>query len=437
MPTLHRFNAPVAIEGQKAKASRALRVTIPHKVRDEMYTEGAAFPNWVRATIDGSSPTFLYGRRPKSRASVDFTLPQWCFPNLQQGQTVLVTVESATPYKAPPPVGDQFDWCRFLQDSDDYFPAEMLSGAVQLWNRYSPPFTIHRHPKHDLHWWFLGFYQAEGSKGSTAENVTISQKIPAPLGESIKAIETAWGIPRERMHLEVLYPKGKKPEPYTALYKPLGIEITAVRERVDKRGDIGEEAGVLHINRSKPLVTLVKRALVDLHEGKWTFPSRTAARAYALGWLDGDGTITTSQPLKGRRGALLELRLSGYEHEQNIVLQALHYGFTWETKGGQFSNTDGNRARSLRIHEAVDLAIAGAFRFDLSRARLLYAIERRLKGPPRHVTAAELDAAQLRVYKHLDDEFQELHRVMPHASMPVGQKSVPYPLTAWLQQRKK
>lgn len=193
----------------------------------------------------------------------------------------------------------------------------------------------------------------------------------------------------------------------------MDVEIVAERVRPGKGGD----AGVLHVKKSLPLLRATRAALAKVFAEE--FPSHETAREYALGWLDGDGTIT-------RNRMAMALGLAGYEEEQKIVLRALHYAFDWPARNYKFGGVRSGTTRSLNIREAAELALAGGFSFSMSRARLLYGLEWGVIAP-RKISDGDAAAAHL-IMKKLAPEIETLRRLMPPERVPVGVKGLPYPL---------
>lgn len=413
------FSVVAYFQGKKAKVGTGTSpcMTIPAEHRTLNGTFQA--PGWLQLRVNGGAPFFAYARRPPSRASVDVTLPQYCAPGIERGTVLHVVAESAEPYAARAR-GGAFDWLSHVQH-ESYLPVDGADGVLSIWNQHEPPFELLRSPAVLPTYRMLGLWQAEGTKADTAPDFTFANSSVELLAYSITLLDQ-WGLSKNRLSLEILRAWNETIEHARAKYAPLGIEI--VGERVRQRGR-GENAGIIHVRSSAPLLRIVRAATAQIFASP--FPSAEAAREYALGWLDGDGTITIQKALPGRRGELIELRLAGYEQEQTVVLRALHAGFGWRAKGGAFSGVRSHRARNLAVREAAELAVAGGFRFSLSRARLLYAIERRcLHGVPTTDPAEMLAAKEL--LQRLQPEIETLRRVAPPERLPVGVKGVPYPL---------
>lgn len=409
-----RFRALVTKEGSKASS---IRVTVPKKTVAALRLPA---PCWVRIRVNGGSALFAWARRPPSRNSVDVGLTQRHFPISMAGTEVDVDIEHAEPYRAVAWTGQHgFDWLPFVPP-EHYFPTETIDGKMLLHNRYEEPFVMKRVTPLPETYRMLGVYQAEGSKSLDAPDFSLGNSNALLLVHIVELLGT-WGLDRSRLALEVLREPGADPAVTRTAYEQLGVEIVAERVRTGPGG----KAATLHVRKSQPLLRLVKAALAKVFDEK--FPSEEAAREYALGWLDGDGSITVLKPIPGRRGHCLELRLAGYEAEQNVVLRALHYGFGWRTKGGSFTDVRWHRTRSLDVREGAELALAGAFRFSLNRVRLLYEIERRCAGGIGRLD--EMDLAHARqLLEQLRPEIETLRRLMPPERVPVGVKGLEYPV---------
>jgi hypothetical protein len=210
----------------------------------------------------------------------------------------------------------------------------------------------------------LGVYQAEGSKSPSATDFSFATSNPRFLASAVALLET-WGLSRDRLSLEVLRGLGESPTDACAAFACVDVEVVSERIRSGKGG----HAGVLHVRKSSTLLHLVRRALAKIFDEK--FPSQDVAREYALGWLDGDGSVID-------RGSSIDLMLAGLADEHTVVKRALTQAFGWVFEAGSFykNNKQGTQI-TLRAHEMLDLLDAGAFMFSMNRARLLVAFDRR------------------------------------------------------------
>lgn len=412
------FNAPVTAEGHAGN----LRVTVPKAVVRKLALPA---PCWARFSANGCEPFFAFARRPPSRPSVDVGLPSRLFDKNLAGTEIACSIEHAEPYRARPlgrPTND-FDWLPFV--TEHYFPTETVDGKLVIHNRYEEPFVMRRTTARLPTYRLLGLYQAEGSKSERAPDFTLAGNNPMLLAHAVELLR-ALGIPRERLGLEVLRAPDQTPESARSEYAALGVEIMAERVRTGKGGS----AGVLHVRKSTPLLRLVRGALEHVFKGE--FPSPEVAREYALGWLDGDGTITVLRNTGG-----IELRLAGYRDEQEVVLRALEHGFDWTLPKTSFGTVRSSTNRTLRLDQAAELAVHGGFLFSMSRARLIWNLRKRLvaqESRPRNwhgrgLTSPEhLHDARRLFDEHLTVEFERLSR-HPYAAQDfiLNQKGLPYP----------
>lgn len=353
-----RFRAPVTREGGK---SSSIRVTVPKKTVAALQLPA---PCWVRIRVNGSEHVFAWARRPPSRNSVDVGLTHRLFPLSLAKKEVDVDIEHAKPYRAltwTPQKG--FDWLRFVED-EHYFPTETVDGRLLLHNRHEEPFALKRITPPRQTYRMLGLYQAEGSYSDTSVDFSYANTNAMLLQHSIDLLRT-WGLERDRLALTVLREEGEDPAAARAVYACLGLPPGA--ERV--RSGAGEHAALIQVRKSMPLRRLVGAALE--HTFTNPFPSTELALAFALGWLDGDGSIT-------RRGGSDDLVLSGLEDEHAVVKRALADAFGWTYESGSYyKGSDEGTRITLRMHEMVDLLDARAFEFSMSRVRLFLAFGER------------------------------------------------------------
>lgn len=406
------FRARTALEGSRKKN---LRITIPADlVRDLQLPR----PGWVRLRV-GNTRFFAYGRWPPSRSSMQVTLPVWLPERPEVGRTIALAVTDAEPYRAPPqPAAEGFDWLPYV--GERFFPTE-TDGRLTIWSRYEEPLVMHRATPLGATYRLLGLYQAEGSKGATATDWTLSGNNSALLRNVVELLR-GLGIHQDRIYSEILWgPEGRE-----AAQKAFGgiARVSAVRQRPGKGG----AAGVLHVSKSGALLEMFKGALDTVHQEGFSFPSQEAAREYALGWLDGDATVTIHRHTGG-----IELRLAGYKIEQEIVLKALEHGFVWTLPKTRFGTPDEHTGRTLRLDQAAELAVAGGFRFSMSRARLLWGLEQRLKRTANRgrtlTQPKDFEMAKALFDMHLRKEADALS-LHPFAAsgFNTGQKGAPYPL---------
>jgi len=353
------FDAPVVLEGRVSKGdARNRRICVPQRHRDAVKA-----PGWVWMRVDAGQPFFSYARCTPSRASIDITLPSFAVPRLPAGRFVHVEVAPAETSAAEKSSARE-DWLLHV-DREHYF-AQGLGDEIALWSGHEPPFFVRRTPiDEDLHWWLLGFYQAEGSKKS-AVDFHVSNTNPALLDKMITALNT-WGIDRSRLRLGLVHRKGTTDVAVRALFEPLELPIAFTR--ATKKND---PCGLLYVNSSLPLARMTVSKLANVF--KHGFPSKEAALAYAIGWLDGDGQIL-------RKKTSIELILAGQTDEHEVLKHALTLALGWVFESGaHHRNTDEGTRITLRASEMLDLLDVEAFAHSMNRARLLVAFDERTRG---------------------------------------------------------
>jgi len=405
------FDVPVVLEGKASKGdARNRRVCVPQQHR-----AAVAAPGWVWMRVDAGQPFFAKARRTPSRASIDITLPSFAVPRLPARRIVHVEV-APVPVFSFSGVAPAEDW---LPHIDKRYLVQPVGHRLALWSGYEPPFWVRRTPRDEkLHWWLLGFYQAEGSKRNPGD-FNVANTSPALLTKLAGALDT-WDIDRSRLRLALLHRKGTSAAVVRALFKPLGLPVAAVRA-TEKNDDIG----VLFVNSSLPLVKMVCAKLADIFERG--FPSKESALAYVIGWLDGDGSISLD-----RKTGSINLRLAGTKEEHVVLLQALEYALGWSILAGSFGAVDGYTARALRLDYAAELAVVGAFTESMGRARLIHALAQRLaryRNAGRSLTApGDALRAQRLFNACLMDEARTLARhPLAAQDFVTGEKCAPYP----------
>ena len=449
---MFRFTTRVVVEGAKSAGElRSRRITVPAAVVRELRATGAHLPGWLRASLDGGEPLFVFGRRPKSRSSVDVVLPSWRFGKLPSGTLVDVALESAEPFRAVPGNGQRFDWLDYLSRRRRYFPSQAGEALTISYRR--DPISLVRCPDEAAVYWLLGFYQAEGAKRSSSEWSVVSSN-PHILRAVRVLLTDKLGVSPERLYLDVLHAPKDDPDGARQEFEDVGARIAHVRARTPhkKWKSSGGRGAVLHAEKSIVFYRLVMAALRRVF--RKGFPSQIAARSFALGWLEGDGGLSSGS-------SVTRLGMYGTRREVALVLMALHTGFGWDSKGGR--HVGYTRVRSLTAPEAYNLTRAGAFAYSMNRARLLYAVEGRsrtvrdvyarvgarsfagLVGIPHIVLLALLRpgllvraAGEFRLtntavrlcegFPSLLPEIEALRQVCPPAHLGVtGVKSAPYP----------
>jgi hypothetical protein len=359
---MERFRARVAVEGSK----RGLRITVPQATVKRLDTP---LPGWMKLHIIGFDPQFVFARKPPSRSSVDISLPNRIFPPDLYSREIEATIENASLYRAPVAVDPRrppgFDWLPLV--TEHYFPTETVDGKLLLHNRYEEPFVMRRVTPIEPTYRMLGLYQAEGSKSAGAPDFMMATTNPQIIRHTVKLLGM-WGLGPERLSLEICRPHKTSPKAARVEFE-CGVEVVAERFR-STQSDGNNTVGVLHVRKSKPLLRLVTGALVE-HVFKSEFPSKEAAREYALGWLDGDGTITRLN------NTTVELRLAGLPDEHQVLRRALDKAFDWSRKDPKYNAGSYTTNITLRAFEMLQLLEAGAFLASMSRVRLLLAFDER------------------------------------------------------------
>ena len=407
------FRQRIAREGSKGNAV----LTVPYRVVDKL---GARTAGWVRVRFGSTPWRFGYLRRAPSRPSSQIAVPTTLgFP---PGDEIYVEIEPAEPYRARTwTEREGFDWLPFVDER--YFPTETIDGKLILHSRYEEPFVMRRVTPIEETYRLLGWYQAEGSKSDNAPDFTFANTNVAAIKHYVDLIENAFWIPRERMSLEVLRHLNDDPKKIRAKYEALGVEIVSERARPRETGD---DAGIFHVRKSLPFLRMICAAIDRVFSCSW--PSREAAREYALGWLDGDGSIS----IHHHNGYSIEVRFSGLVGEQKVAIDALEHAFEWKLNGDHFGEPRHHTARTLRLDQAADLAAAGGFPFSMNRARLLWALQLRVDGDPggRSLTKREhVERARKIFHTQLASEWAVLNK---HDLAAVGfltaTKGEPYPV---------
>lgn len=324
-------------------------------------------PCWVRMRIGGGDPFFVMSRRTQSRNSVDIALPHWCVSRKLLGKTVSAELEEAEPYRARAWTDRKgFDWLPLVRD-EHYFPTETVDGKLLLHSRHESPYTIRRVTPLIETYRVLGFYQAEGSKSSTAVDFSFANSNTDVVVQAVEDLHRI-GFDRSRLSKTVLHAPGEDPAEARAAYARVDVQLVAERERSGK----GERACLIQALKSTPLLRLVRDALVKVFSED--FPSIEAARVYALRWLDGDGSFTI-------RGGSDDLVLCGHAEEHAVMKRALGQVFGWTFEAGSYhKNTDEGTQITLRTHEILDLIDAPAFMLSMNRVKMFLAFGRRSQG---------------------------------------------------------
>lgn len=400
------FRAPAYFQGSSRTKGVSACITIPTMHRTLKGTFSA--PGWLRLRVNGSKPFFALARRSSSRASVDVVLPQYAVGKIRRGTMLTVRAETAASYAARPS-RRIFDWLRYLPPH--YFAYDDGDDLVICYRRGQA--RLRRHPPlRDVHW-LLGLYQAEGSKRSRLDWSFPSTNRQI-LAEAIRVL-TVMGL-RTQLKMQVLHAADDDPAAVRTQFSRLNVPIVSVLPRPKHKTWTysGGRGAVLRVEQSAPLWYLTTGALAGLFCNG--FRSQKAARAFALGWLDGDGSMATRSSIA--------LGLHGTRREAELVVRALHQGFGWQLK--ELRGPVYGYRRVLTLDESCALARAHGFRFALTRVRLLYAIERRISGLRNAVERTRLEC----VATPLRRETAQLKRIMPPDRIPARTRCMPYPTAA-------
>lgn len=318
---------------------------------------------WLRVKARGYDPCLVYARGRGRRAA----LPSWNFPNVKMGDEI--DIEFETPQRAAQSTSSKkhlFDWNEFVAGDDTIFATDEPNGMLRLWSKYSAPFDLLRYPPIARVYRILGFYQAEGSKAESGGDFSFANtnaELIFNIVETMKLI----GINTAQLYMELLQGADEGPETVWEKYAKLQLQITAVRPRSGRGGS----ACVVHAHNSKPFRGVVCRALAAVTAG--AFPTKEAARAYAFGWLDGDGSITLTN-------TDTKLRLAGLAEEHEVVKRALVHIFDWNLDSVHYKGNKRGSEIGLRAERIIDLLDTDAFPFSMNRVRLLLGCNRRIRN---------------------------------------------------------
>lgn len=214
--------------------------------------------------------------------------------------------------------------------------------------------------------WFLGFYLAEGSKGATANDVTLTQVNPYQLAEYVRVLKLFFRFADRSLSLEIKFTESDS----TDAVRTFSIVPLVPSAVYPKKGE-ARSAGTVRIRGSEILLSLIRNWTQAVLDGSYVLEP-AEARSFALGFLDGDGGVTV--------GTSIELDVCDERNEViSRVMRSLETGFDWtlyqekSTRPGKFCGS----IRPLKPVEIGDLACAGAFRHTMARAKLVLALEDR------------------------------------------------------------
>jgi hypothetical protein len=224
-------------------------------------------------------------------------------------------------------------------------------------------FDLKRYTSLGVTCWLLGLYQAEGSKEGS--EFSVPNKNPFLLREVADVLVRDFQITRKRLGLRVQYAVDQDPRAVRDRFAAIvGVDVRTVRPRSGS----GREVAELYLRDSNTFVGMINAALSWLIDDNGLGRlSSDAARQFAIGFLDGDGSVK-----RNRRTGSVVLTMSGDERELTAVRNVVEQNFGWSDK--RFWG-NGDIARSLSMGEVADLIEWGVFRFTMSWPRLLYSLE--------------------------------------------------------------
>lgn len=355
--------------------------------------------------------------------------------SLCSGQTVLVRMRQQV--KLVPTANDSsgrlFDWVSVLDRSVLYAERELgvltILGAHKTvrfdMNRYADALTVAR---------FCGVYEAEGSKSETGLAPTLSNTNLGLIRWLRDVCLVHFGL--DGFIINVRYTPERTP-------RDKAIELVKDALGVEPRGvyantNISTVAVEIVFPGGLTFRNMILKACELLKSGQAPLAWQ---REYVLGFLDGDGTITSRGPQQG-----VYLGVAGTPDEMKLFSQLVCRQFGWDC-----TSVPGAESwlKSLSAPRGVQLLAAGAFPFSASRGRLLVSVAEtmdRLAGR-RAVSAHQRSAfeyhghtfggqltpeADLAVRQWVDglaDEHAQLRAADPDLSRTfAGKKGIPYVL---------
>jgi len=287
-------------------------------------------------------------------------------PSLKPGEEVSVELRPlAKPMKPAVGVTDEgIDWLAFCDEE-----VVEQQGRLVFTNAKGQRFEMSRHTPLVEPAWLLGFYQAEGSKSAEGCEWTLTNKSAVYLSRVASILSGALAIPHNSISISVAHGEQFSPEDVRERYAGLGVKFVGRPRCTSGR----EFSGTLHVMNGLPLKHLFERVLAAfLDEGAVSMLPRVALKAFALGFLDGDGTITCA-------GGNIRLGASGGEIEVLAAHRYLASASGWPTRELKYKGASEGAVRYLTLAEAIDLLEADAFWPTYSRVRLLYGVDERVQ----------------------------------------------------------
>lgn len=260
---------------------------------------------------------------------------------------------------------------------------------------------------------FIGLYLADGHKEGGVWGVA---------GTSLAMMQEARERIREILPSEArLEISGRRP-PGMSFEEATNWFIAAFG-RVDGIGygpDSTKPAVVLSVNSSL-LKEMTRRVIAWMEDNVDTIPP-DLLRAFAFGYLDGDGSMTAATA----NDNLVTLGFHGRDKGNlDLVSRALDRAMSWDLGRWRISLGHGScfaKHRAIDLDEGVRLLRAGVFPWSMGRARLLRAIVPGLRHDP-------IEFGDLLVeYEQLRDAVDNDTRLFYPGRLQPGEKCVPYPL---------
>jgi hypothetical protein len=269
-----------------------------------------------------------------------------------------------------PVSGGRFDWSAFPPEGGRVI--SLGHGRIVLLRNRHTRFDINRRMDLVTACWLLGAYLAEGQK--TGGHWSFTGVLWRYVGEVVRVLLEDVGVAPPQVMIRAVAP----PRVYLdrdRIEREIGLPVTHV-QRSGRRDQIAITAGLRY---SRPFWLATLQA-IDWLQREWTSLPVEATRAFVLAYLDGDGSFTLTRREHGWVGG--RLGISGDESEVKMVASMLERVFGWPSSGWHLDRGAWTLHRQLTPQQAVDLLKAGAFRFSMSRARLLVGFEKWLRNTP-------------------------------------------------------
>ena len=319
--------------------------TVPKLFVDGMHDLG-----WlaVHVKIDYGEP-FVFMLSNRANGVVQIPLPK---ANTSRVHVRLTRASSHVPVDNR----HAFDWCTI-----DFSRARIIEGDEIILPTIRSQLRMRRFtPWHET-MWLLGLYYADGSKQGL--DFSFTNKSRVCLQHMISCLE-AMGISRSLMRLYVLWGRSSK-DRVVSYYSQLGVKISRVAEDRSEGRHRRYHVAELHVIGSRGATELIANAISTLNLSELPIEAR---RAFTLGYIDGDGTITDDH------GITLKLSSGSQLEAKRIV--ALVDEYLEREPGTEPAQKDGSLGwefrRSISAELAVKLIEDGAFQHSVARAKLFH-----------------------------------------------------------------